>query len=163
MTKQAPRAGLQQRLDEYMEKHGLRSTAQRRVVTDVFFGSSGHLSVEDLLMQVRERDPKVGYATIYRTLKLLKECGLAYERHFENGVSRYEVAVADEHHDHLICTECHAIIEFEEDAIERLQERVAQEHGFVLIGHKHELYGKCLNIASCRRRPADDKTGRSVV
>ena len=132
---------LRQRLVDYMDKHGLRSTAQRRLVTEVFFQSDAHLSIEDLLAQVREEDPKIGYATVYRTLKLLKDCGLAYERHFGDGVSRYEVAHQDEHHDHLICMDCGKIVEFENDEIERIQERLAARRGFRLKRHKHELYG----------------------
>jgi Fur family ferric uptake transcriptional regulator len=140
---------LRERLDEYMQREGLRQTAQRRLVTDVFFRTDAHLSIEELLDRVRSEDPKVGYATVYRTLKLLKDSGLAYERHFDDGVSRYEVAHSDEHHDHLICTGCGTIIEFEEPRIERLQEELARSHGFELRRHKHELYGLC---ASCRKR-----------
>ncbi|MCA9603854.1 MAG: transcriptional repressor, partial [Myxococcales bacterium] len=92
---------LRKRLEGYMADLGLRSTAQRRLVTDTFFESHGHLSIEDLLSLVRREDPKVGYATVYRTLKLLKDSGVAYERHFGDGISRYEVAHEDEHHDHL--------------------------------------------------------------
>jgi len=134
---------LRARLNDYMARHGLRSTEQRRVVTEMFFSSRGHLSIEDLLEQVRLEEPKIGYATVYRTLKLLKECGLAYERHFDDGVSRYEVAWADEHHDHLICAECEKIIEFEENNIEQLQHKVAKKYGFKLVRHKLELYGIC--------------------
>lgn len=134
---------LRARLNEYMTKHGLRSTEQRRVVTEMFFVTEGHLSIEDLLDKVRVEEPRIGYATVYRTLKLLKECGLAFERHFGDGVSRYEVAWEDEHHDHLICTDCEKIIEFEDDAIEKLQHDVAARHGFTLVRHKLELYGVC--------------------
>jgi Fur family ferric uptake transcriptional regulator len=143
---------LRSRLNEYMDQKGLRSTAQRRLVTEVFFESDGHLSIEDLLLEVRSKDPKVGYATVYRTLKLLKECGLAYERHFGDGVSRYEVAHEDEHHDHLICLDCGHIVEFENEEIERLQEDLARRNGFELRRHKHELYGTCAK-PSCERRP----------
>ncbi len=134
---------LRARLEQYMERHGLRSTTQRRVVTDTFFKSTGHLSIEDLLSKVRRKDPRVGYATVYRTLKLLKESGVANERDFGDGVSRYEIAHADAHHDHLICTSCAKIVEFEDDQIERLQERIAERHGYLLSRHKHELYGVC--------------------
>ena len=134
---------LRARLNEYMVRHGLRSTEQRRIVTEMFFTSEGHLSIEDLLEQVREAEPKIGYATVYRTLKLLKECGLAWERHFGDGVSRYEVAWEDEHHDHLICLDCEKIVEFEDRKIEALQEKVASRHGFKLVRHKLELYGIC--------------------
>jgi len=140
---------LHERLNTYMDRNGLRSTSQRRIVTDVFFKSDGHLSIEDLLAMVREEDPKIGYATVYRTLKLLKECGLAYERHFGDGVSRYEVAFEDEHHDHLICVECGKIVEFENDEIEKLQVQLAKKHGFVLQRHTHELYGLCAD-PDCR-------------
>lgn len=138
---------LRARLNDYMQRHGLRSTEQRRVVTEQFFSSDGHLSIEDLLEKVRVAEPGIGYATVYRTLKLLKDCGLAFERHFGDGVSRYEVAWEDEHHDHLICIECQRIVEFEDEGIERLQHAVAERHGFELVRHKLELYGVC---ADCR-------------
>ena len=140
---------LEAKLSAYMDKNGLRSTSQRRAVTDVFFRSTGHLSIEDLLALVRERDSKIGYATVYRTLKLLKDCGIAYERHFGDGVSRYEIALEDEHHDHLICLDCGKIVEFENDEIERLQEVLAKKHGFTLKRHTHELYGIC---GECKKK-----------
>ena len=141
---------LRARLNDYMAKHGLRSTEQRRLVTEMFFSTSEHLSIEDLLDRVRVEEPKIGYATVYRTLKLLKECGLAFERHFGDGVSRYEVAWADEHHDHLICLECEKIVEFEDDAIEVLQHSVAERLGFELVCHKLELYGICADCQAKR-------------
>lgn len=131
-------------LHHYMITKGLRSTNQRRLVTDIFFRSGGHLSIEDLLAKVREQDPKVGYATVYRTLRLLAECELANVRHFGDGVTRYELRDEGEnHHDHLICVVCARIVEFEDEAIEVLQDRVAERHGFRLRSHKHELYGVC--------------------
>ncbi len=136
-------------LAAYMLKKGLRSTSQRRLVTDVFFRSGGHLSIEDLLSKVREQDPRVGYATVYRTLRLLAECQLANVRHFGDGVARYELADEDErHHDHLICMSCSKIVEFEDEAIEVLQDRVAERYGFKLRSHKHELYGVCSDCQS---------------
>ena len=140
---------LKDRLIEYMDREGLRSTAQRRLVSDIFFKSIGHLSIEDMLEKVRAIDQGVGYATVYRTLKLLKDSGLAFERHFGDGISRYEVADEGEHHDHLICQTCDKIVEFEDDEIERLQEALARSYGFELRRHKHELYGIC---ADCRAK-----------
>ncbi len=131
---------LNARLDDYMNRKRLRSTEQRRVVTDAFFRSQGHLSIEDLLALSRKHNPRVGYATVYRTLKLLTECGLANERHFGDGMSRYEVADKDHHHDHLICSNCGNIEEFEDDRIEKLQEEAAKKYGFALTSHKLELY-----------------------
>jgi Fur family ferric uptake transcriptional regulator len=145
-------ATLHDQLNAYMERKGLRSTSQRRVVTEVFFRSGGHLSIDDLLAQVRQQDPRVGYATVYRTMKLLVECGLASERQFDDTVTRFEVAEKDGHHDHLICIECKKIVEFEDDEIEQLQDRLAERHGFMLLSHKHELYGHC---AQCQHGKRD--------
>ncbi len=135
--------GLQEELTAYMERKGLRSTAQRRLVSEVFFRTGGHLSIDDMLSLVRKQDPKVGYATVYRTLKLLVECGLANERQFDDTVTRFEVAHHDSHHDHLICLECKRIVEFEDNEIEALQVSLAKRYGFTLVSHKHELYGRC--------------------
>lgn len=130
-------------LAAYMVKKGLRSTDQRKLIVDTFFGVEHHVSIEELLAQVRAKDPRVGYATVYRTLKLLAECGVANERRFGDGLTRYELADDATHHDHLICIECGDIVEFEEPRIEELQERAAAKYGFLLRSHKHELYGVC--------------------
>jgi Fur family ferric uptake transcriptional regulator len=130
-------------LQAYMDSKGLRSTDQRRLIVETFFHAPNHVSIEELLAQVRVFDPKVGYATVYRTLKLMAESGIAYEREFGDGLTRYELADGEAHHDHLICDECGGITEFEEPEIERLQDRVAATYGFELRSHKHELYGIC--------------------
>jgi Fur family ferric uptake transcriptional regulator len=130
-------------LNAYMLKKGLRSTDQRRLIVETFFQSDNHVSIEELLARVRATDPRVGYATVYRTLKLLTECGVANERRFGDGLTRYELADDVTHHDHLICVGCGDITEFEEPRIEELQERVARKYGFELRSHKHELYGVC--------------------
>jgi Fur family ferric uptake transcriptional regulator len=137
-------SGLHGALTAYIAKHGLRSSSQRRLVADVFFRSGGHLSIEDLLAKVRKQDPGVGYATVYRTLRLLEACHLANVHHFGDGIARYELSADQErHHDHLICVSCSKIVEFEDEAIELLQRRVAEDHGFRLQSHKYELYGLC--------------------
>lgn len=147
---------LRARLEAYMNKKGLRSTAQRRLIVDTFFDSASHMTIEDLLHEVRARDRGIGYATVYRTLKLLAECGVASERHFGDGLSRYELAdEATTHHDHLICTSCGKITEFEEPRIEAIQDEVAARHGFTVTSHKHEMYGVC---GDCR---AADKSAAS--
>jgi Fur family ferric uptake transcriptional regulator len=128
-----------------MLEHGLRSTDQRRLIIDVFFKARGHTSLEELLAQVRARDARVGYATVYRTMKLLVRSGVAHERKFGEGVTRYELRDVEAHHDHIICLDCGKIIEFEEPRIDELQEQVARRHGFQVRFHKHELYCVCLN------------------
>ncbi len=136
-------------LNAFMAKKGLRATRQRDTIVDAFFAHSDHVSIEELLQRVREVDPAIGYATVYRTLKLLAESGIANERKFGDGLTRYELADDQSHHDHLICVECKRIVEFEEPRIEELQDEVAEKHGFVLRAHKHELYGVC---PDCQKR-----------
>lgn len=136
-------------LHEHMLKRGLRSTDQRKLIVETFFQSPNHVSIEELLSQVRAQDPKVGYATVYRTLKLLTECGVAFERKFGDGLTRYELADDASHHDHLICIDCGKIIEFEEPQIEELQEKIARRYGFIVSSHKHEMYGSC---AECQAK-----------
>ena len=139
---------LRARLTTYMAKKGLRSTAQRRLIVDTFLQGASHMTIEDLLNEVRVHDRGIGYATVYRTLKLLAECGVASERKFGDGLSRYELADdASAHHDHLICENCGKITEFEEPRIEALQDEVAARHGFEVSSHKHEMYGTC---SECR-------------
>jgi Fur family ferric uptake transcriptional regulator len=99
--------------------------------------------VDELLSKVQDRDENIGAATVYRTMKILADSGLASPRHFEDGQTRYEAAIGRHHHDHLICTSCHAIIEFENERIEELQDLVARQHGFLVTRHKLELYGLC--------------------
>jgi Fur family transcriptional regulator, ferric uptake regulator len=141
-----------ERLSAHMAKKGLRSTDQRRLIVETFFLSPNHISIEELLAVVRVEDPKVGYATVYRTLKLLTECGVAFERKFGDGLTRYELADEDTHHDHLICVECGKIAEFEDPEIEVLQEAIAKKHGYVLRSHKHEMYGICPDCQELARR-----------
>lgn len=138
-------------LHDHMEKRGLRSTDQRRLIVETFFKVPNHISIEELLAEVRQQDRRVGYATVYRTLKLLTECGVAFERKFGDGLTRYELADESSHHDHLICVDCGKIVEFEEPKIEELQERIAARHGFVLKTHKHEMYGSC---SDCQAKAA---------
>ena len=133
---------VQRRLSEYIARKGLRQTPQRRLIVEVFLHSGRHLATEELLAEVRKRNSAIGYATVYRTLRLLAESGIAEERHFGDSVTRYERADT-EHHDHLICTECGTITEFEEPRIERLQDAVADTHGWTLETHRLELYGVC--------------------
>jgi Fur family ferric uptake transcriptional regulator len=142
-------ASARERLNQWIVERGLKQTRQRDLIVDTFFSASGHLSIDELLAQVSERDRNIGAATVYRTMKILSEAGLASARHFDDGQTRYEAALDRHHHDHLICTECHTIVEFENERIEELQNAVAAEQGFIVTRHKLELYGLC---QACRAR-----------
>ncbi|MBC8018228.1 MAG: transcriptional repressor [Verrucomicrobia bacterium] len=132
---------------EFAASKGLRSTRQRDIILDVFLSTHQHVSVEELYLKVKASNPGVGQATVYRTLKLFAEAGLAREMLLHDGQTRYEHVMAGEHHDHLVCTGCNAIIEFENEAIEKLQNEIAVRHGFMIRSHKLEIYGLC---ATCR-------------
>ncbi len=128
-------------LARYLEDHHLKHTRQRDVILEAFLQLEGHVTSEQLHQSVRENHPNIGYTTVYRTMKLLADAGLAQERHFDDGVTRYEIE--HEHHDHLVCLRCRRIIEFECDEIETAQSEIAKQHGFRLMRHRHELYGHC--------------------
>jgi Fur family transcriptional regulator, ferric uptake regulator len=127
----------------------LHDSKPRDTVVDAFLEITDHIDLETLLDAARRRDPSVSMATVYRTMKLMEEAGLAHAQHFTAGPAVYEVAIGREHHDHLICESCGAIVEFVSHEIERQQDKVAKEHGFEVTRHRHELYGRC---AACRRR-----------
>lgn len=137
----------QRQFREFMAQKGLKSTQQREIILEEFLKTGSHLSTEDLYLKLRKKHPSIGYATVYRTLKLFSECGIAEERHFGDGQTRYERTTSEEHHDHLICTACGAILEFEDPRIEALQQQVALDHNFQITSHRLELYGLCAKCA----------------
>lgn len=139
-----------------MDKRGLRSTEQRRLIIDTFFDCVDHVGIEQLLEKVRGVDPRIGYATVYRTMKMLSESGIVHEHRFGDGFTRYELADEQAHHDHLICLTCGSITEFEEPLIEELQDRIAARYSFEVVTHKHELYGLCKNCRA-KHRPKRKK------
>ncbi len=130
-------------LENYITQHNLKITKQRRAVLEAFLGSDEHVSAEDLYKIVSVKEPKIGLATVYRTLALLTESGLAAELDFGDGQKRYERNYELGHHDHMICTQCGKIIEFHNSLIEKLQEDVAREHGFEMTTHKLDMFGIC--------------------
>ena len=131
----------QKALANYLEEHNLKHTKQREAILEVFLGVRGHITGDELYQKVRAQHPSIGYTTVYRTMKLLCDAGLAIERHFDDGVTRYEIE--QEHHDHLVCVRCGKIVEFECEMIESAQDAIVKKHGFRLLRHRHELYGHC--------------------
>ena len=127
----------------FLAARGFRFTPQRRRIVTEFMKQTGHISAEELYGSVQAADPSIGQATIYRTIKLLCESGLAKEAHFGDGVARYETQFGHAHHDHLICLACGKKIEVVDQAIEHLQEKMAQRHNFTLTSHHMYLYGIC--------------------
>lgn len=129
--------------NEYLSHKKLKMTPQRKLIVDAFLTASGHLASEELYDLVKRQDRSIGQATVYRTLKLLSESGLAKGVHFGDGVTRYERQYGADHHDHLICEKCGRNLEVVDERIEALQEDLARAHGFELTSHKMYLYGVC--------------------
>ena len=149
---------LKERWRAYVQDRRLNVTAQREAIVEQFLRTREHVSIDELLLKVRKRQPKVGYATVYRTLKLLVDSGLAVERQFGDGQARYEVV--GDHHDHLICAKCGLILEVEDAEIEHIQDRVAQRlGGFTVIRHRHELYALCPRARGVENGPCPSGKG----
>jgi len=139
--------GKMEALKSYLETKGLKSTAQRDYIADTFFRTNTHISLDELLKKVKRKTPNIGYATVYRTMKLLTDSGLAIARQFGDGQTRYENLPEDGHHDHMICIKCSRIAEFQNQKIEQLQSEMAKKLGFTVVNHKLELYGYCQDCA----------------
>jgi Fur family transcriptional regulator, ferric uptake regulator len=139
---------------KHIQKQGLKRTTQRDLILDVFLRTEGHVSGEDLYGLVRAQDPTVGQTTVYRTLRLLTEAGLAREVRFGDGRAHYEHNYKHEHHDHMICKDCGKIIEFYSPELEAIQDAMAAKHKFELTSHLLRMIGVC---ADCRRPERAEK------
>jgi Fur family ferric uptake transcriptional regulator len=145
---------------QLLKERGLKSTRQRDEILQVFLESAPHLSIEELYRRVRQRNPRIGYTTVYRTLKLMAQSGLASLRQFGDGMARFERCAGGEHHDHLICLSCGKIVEFESERIEAMQSRIARRQGFRVLDHKLELYGHCPDCAAKRKEVGGKRRGK---
>ncbi len=137
-------------LEDYLTRHGMKHTRQRAAILDAFLNQAGHITSEELHERVREEHPEIGAATVYRTLKLFCDAGIAHAHHFRDGLTLYERERA--HHDHLICLGCGEIIEFESAVIEKQQLKIAESYGYRLTKHRLHLFGYC---PSCRKKGLD--------
>ena len=129
--------------EQYLKEKDLKLTVQRALILRTFLNHRGHISAEELFQKAREKQAHVGFATVYRTLKHLTQCGLARELDFGDGRIKYEPEFDRQHHDHMICTNCGTYIEFLSPQIEDLQEQVSRKHGFKITSHRMQLYGLC--------------------
>lgn len=145
---------------KHLQRTGLKRTAQRELILEVFLNTEEHVSSERLYELVRQTDDTVGYTTVYRTLKLLTEAGLAREVRFGDGRAHYEHNYKHEHHDHMICTECGLIIEFFSPEIEALQDQMAAQYGFLTTQHSLRIFGLC---ADCQQKAQNLKITASAA
>lgn len=148
MNQQQP---ILEKLSVHKSRLGLKSSNKRSFIIEYFLKADRHFTVEELYDEIKQKKPGISYSTVYRTLKLLAECGLASECTFGYSVSRYEPIHQSQHHDHLICRKCGKIIEFENDKIEKLQKDVARKYRFHVSTHKLELYGLCSKCCKAKK------------
>lgn len=132
-----------QGLENYLSKNNLKQSKQRNDIIGVFLNLNQHINAEQLLNKAKEAGLKTSLATVYRTLNLLCEANLVIQHTFTNGQAVFEMLHPGDHHDHLICTDCGKIFEFENHDIELIQEKIAKEFGFQLTSHRLDMYGRC--------------------
>ena len=128
------------RIERLCIEKGMKMTEQRRIIARVLSSADDHPDVEEVYRRASNLDQKISIATVYRTVRLFEEASILERHDFGNGRSRYE-EVTDEHHDHLIDIQSGKVIEFQNEEIEVLQEKIAEKHGMKLVGHRLELYG----------------------
>ena len=141
--------------EDFVRTQGLKMTDQRRTMIRAALQHRGHFTAEDLYRELDAQDEQVSMATVYRGLALLEEADLLHSHDFADGQRRYERALDREHHDHMICTDCRAVIEFTNEEIEQLQEQIVRDSGFTMTDHSLTLFVTCDTFRSkgqCDRR-----------
>jgi Fur family ferric uptake transcriptional regulator len=137
------------RFRSFLKENGLSYTSTREGILGGIAACRGHFDAEDLRDLLRRRGETLSTATIYRALPLFVESGIIKETIGPRGKARYERVWGHEHHDHLECLKCGRVIEFKDDALEMLQDKVCQRHGFAPVEHRLAIKGYC---ASCRKK-----------
>ncbi len=156
----APIPGLDEALrvfEDFLRRRGLKMTEQRRSMVRAALVHEGHFTAVDVYERLRGDGVAVSLATIYRSLILLEQAGVLAGRDFDDGQRRYERALTREHHDHVICTDCRAVVEFSDPRIEDLQERILADRGFQMVEHALTIFARCRvfrETGSCPRRAA---------
>ena len=148
---QTKRTYLHQVFEAYLVKLGLRQTRQRKIILDAVLSAPRHVDAETVAKEAKKIDASIGLATVYRTLKMMTDSNILVERHFNEQRACFEFADENQHHDHLICNQCGAIIEFFDEEIEAKQEYIAKKLGFLLKSHKMELFADCSQHPHCQK------------
>ena len=129
--------------DNCFRSKGLKQSGQRRDILRTFLTTEKHLTADELFHLVKKENPSIGVATVYRTIKLICDCGLGRELRLDNNSVRYEHLFNHDHHDHLYCKNCGELTEVVDVEIERLQEKLAKKAGFKMQGHRLIIHGLC--------------------
>jgi len=128
---------------QYLKNKSMLHSTQREQILDIFLKTEKHVTVDELHMRARKKNPRIGLATVYRAMKIICNAGLAREVYFGDGVRRFEHEYGHKHHDHLVCTQCGRVIEVLSPEIEKMQEKLAKKHNFTPSSHKMKIFGTC--------------------
>jgi Fur family ferric uptake transcriptional regulator len=129
--------------NDHLKRVGLKHTGQRDTILRTFLETHDHLSTDELSRLVKKKDDRIGFTTVYRTLKLLAECGLASEVAFNDGIARYEHQYNRRDHHHMVCTECGSSVEFFSREIERVEREIGHKNKYLTTRHTFQIYGVC--------------------
>jgi Fur family ferric uptake transcriptional regulator len=133
----------QQRFETFLRSRQLKLTGERLDLVEEVFGQPHHFDADQLHLALKQKGKAISRATVYRTLDLLVQCGLVRKSSLGDQHAHYEAMRSDEHHDHLICLNCDAIIEFFRPDLEALQEEICQSFSFKPMHHSHQIFGLC--------------------
>jgi len=136
-------------LRQYLKNNGLLHSKQREQILDIFLKTEKHSTINDLYDLVRKKNPKIGLATVYRTMKVICDAGLARETDFGDGTKRYEHKYKHQHHHHLVCLQCGRIIEITSGELEQIQRQLAKKHDFTIARDTMRILGICKR---CKRK-----------
>jgi len=131
------------KLKSALAQEGLRFTQQREAVWNEILSNDDHRDAEDIYIALRKNGLSVSRATVYRTIDVLVKNNMVRKLDVGFGSSKFEHKMDPVHHDHIICVQCGKIEEFVDDEIEMIQDKIAAAHGFELVKHTHQLFGKC--------------------
>jgi Fur family ferric uptake transcriptional regulator len=141
---------------QHLRRVGLKQTGQRNAILRTFLETREHLSTDELHRLVKKTDPRIGFTTVYRTLKLLADCGLASAVAFQDGIARYEHQYNRRSHHHMVCTECGASVEFFSEKVGEIEHEIGSRHHYLTTRHTFQIYGVC---EACRKK----SNGRRLV
>jgi Fur family ferric uptake transcriptional regulator len=133
---------------QYLKENGLLYSKQREQILGTFMKAESHLAIDDIYNAVRKKNPRIGLATVYRTMKIICDCGLAREVDFGDSLRRFEHKYQRRHHHHLVCIKCGRIIEVRSNRIEGLQKKLAKQHDFTSTRDTMKIFGVC---SKCQR------------
>ena len=142
---------------KHLRRVGLKQTGQRSTILRTFLETREHLSTDELHRLVKKKDARIGFTTVYRTLKLFGDCGLASEVDFHDGIARYEHQYNRRSHHHMVCTKCGASVEFFSPEVGEIEREIGRKHHYLTTRHSFQIYGLC---QECRRRNGREEDGR---